>query len=628
MKPIANTISTHSTIGGETRAMSIDASAMAHIMGVLTNLYSDPIMAVIREYSTNALDATIEAGSAQPIIVSLPTNFAPHLSIQDFGIGMSTDTILDHYSLYGRSDKRGSNDQVGMLGLGCKSALTYANSFTITSVRNGVKTVANIAKNHEGIGEIEIVDTVSTRERNGTRINIPVKTSDIDKFAGKARELFGYWTPGTVLIDGAAPIYNLTDFHKVEGMDVYFKKNYEYSSTHTVVMGNVPYRASTDIFNEFNNRALRVFVPIGAVSFAPSREELMFNNKTNDYLKSLIAEVKVSIQKQIEDVLSTATTKIEAFSLRGKYSDFNFLRSAAWKFQGESIPENVSGVGFRWSPTEYPRGKARVKRGWSQSAGGTGRKKVFISNYPSESLSRRIKDALITWSQDVNHPWFNVEEFVFTRDPNPWIEWTEWDSVKKSLPKIDKSAKKVNNCPDTWIRSGKIINSSDHVTDERASDQPDETYYMVSPEQFKNMLDSDYNQIRAAGFIPVLVYVREQAAFADDFLVANEDSVREWKKSLDTSRSDDWYLYRAFTDSSLMRLRGQKTLDPELNRLLSLTNKQSSKDIYAQDGGRFDRARLEVAAVAKRYPLIVRYDPDVQTLIEYVDAIYSYRKEN
>ena len=41
------------------------------------------------------------------------------------------EDIHSIYSQYGESTKRGTNAQNGMLGLGCKSALTYTNQFTM-----------------------------------------------------------------------------------------------------------------------------------------------------------------------------------------------------------------------------------------------------------------------------------------------------------------------------------------------------------------------------------------------------------------------------------------------------------------------------------------------------------------
>jgi hypothetical protein len=42
-------------------AMSIDPSGMAHVMSVLTNLYADAPLAVLREYATNARDSHVAA---------------------------------------------------------------------------------------------------------------------------------------------------------------------------------------------------------------------------------------------------------------------------------------------------------------------------------------------------------------------------------------------------------------------------------------------------------------------------------------------------------------------------------------------------------------------------------------
>src|SRR6476660_5010943 len=120
MKPAPSTITNTGNMGGVTKTMEIHRDAMAHIMSVLTNLYSDAIMAVIREYSTNALDAHRESGLHMPITVCVPTTLRPTFSVEDFGVGMSTDQLLNLYSSYGASTKRETNEQTGMLGLGSK----------------------------------------------------------------------------------------------------------------------------------------------------------------------------------------------------------------------------------------------------------------------------------------------------------------------------------------------------------------------------------------------------------------------------------------------------------------------------------------------------------------------------
>jgi len=117
----------------------IKDSGLAHIFNVLRNqLYSDKILAVIREYSANAIDAHAELGNeSTPIKVTLPNKLNLKLKIRDFGRGLTETQIKEIYAMYGESTKRGTNKQVGQLGLGCKSAFAYGDNFVINSFVNG-----------------------------------------------------------------------------------------------------------------------------------------------------------------------------------------------------------------------------------------------------------------------------------------------------------------------------------------------------------------------------------------------------------------------------------------------------------------------------------------------------------
>src|SRR5688500_12467525 len=98
--------------------MTFDENAISHLMSVLTDLYSDPELAVIREYATNAWDSHISAGNTDPIQITLPNPMNPMFTIQDFGVGLSVDELTNHLTKYGWSSKRDNDDEVGMLGLG------------------------------------------------------------------------------------------------------------------------------------------------------------------------------------------------------------------------------------------------------------------------------------------------------------------------------------------------------------------------------------------------------------------------------------------------------------------------------------------------------------------------------
>ena len=81
----------------------IKDSGLAHIFNVLRNqLYSDKILAVIREYSANAIDAHAEVGNAStPIKVTLPNKLNLKLKIRDFGRGLTETQIKEIYAMYG-----------------------------------------------------------------------------------------------------------------------------------------------------------------------------------------------------------------------------------------------------------------------------------------------------------------------------------------------------------------------------------------------------------------------------------------------------------------------------------------------------------------------------------------------
>lgn len=99
----------------------ISQNSQAHIMTILRDtLYSDKILAVLREYSSNAWDAHRMVGKNDlPIRITLPETETPTLVIRDFGPGMSPDEVFNIYTQYGESTKRGTDDAVGMMGIGC-----------------------------------------------------------------------------------------------------------------------------------------------------------------------------------------------------------------------------------------------------------------------------------------------------------------------------------------------------------------------------------------------------------------------------------------------------------------------------------------------------------------------------
>lgn len=82
-------------LGNESCKLGIKATGWAHLSTILRDsLYSDKILAPIREYSTNAMDAHVESGQPKrPILVKLPNLILPVFSVRDYGLGMSEERI-------------------------------------------------------------------------------------------------------------------------------------------------------------------------------------------------------------------------------------------------------------------------------------------------------------------------------------------------------------------------------------------------------------------------------------------------------------------------------------------------------------------------------------------------------
>lgn len=351
-----------SNLTGKTGKFQIDAAAMAHVMGVLSKLYSDEQLAVIREYSTNARDSHKEAGQTRPIEISLPSSFRRTLIIRDFGIGMDADDLEETYSHYGKSTKTSSNLFNGMLGMGSKSALAYTNSFTVVGRKNGVITKAIISKDDQSIPEFTIVHSGPTDEENGVEIQIPVRhTTD---FVDKAKEFFKWWEAGTALVNGqdlaGHGLKEMDGIHLSGTFDslgrpspvkVYASASaptaaYYNNDEVTIVMGDVPYPVNRDYMPNTNlGIKIAVYVPIGTVEFTPSREALVYNNELVRAIKGVHEEVRQRLFKEACKEIVEAPTHKEAMNLwsepprivRNDYSNWQSMT-----YQGEPFKGYVS----------------------------------------------------------------------------------------------------------------------------------------------------------------------------------------------------------------------------------------------------------------------------------------------
>lgn len=391
-------------------SFGIKNEGLAHIFNVLRNqLYSDKILAVLREYSCNAVDAHTEAGHQKPIQVSLPTAISPSLKIRDFGLGLSDQDIKDIYAFYGESTKRNSNSLIGQLGLGSKSAFAYGDNFVINSYCNGTLSTYNAFIDESQVGQIAKLASKATTEPNGVEIVIPVRSQDINEFARKAASLFSFFKVKPTIL-GAKIDFEQEDI-ALSGSNWKFLKN---SREATLVMGNIGYEINvhslkldsaqdneSDVFIKkalersyyglMSNIALQLELPIGAVDIAASRESLQYTERTIKAIKDAVLNVRREMIEKVETICAEADSaykaKVIIGDIRSNQSPFSLLvfnNKNDLKYKGKAIDPSLA-----FTNDESESFKCYEQRvGWlngSRKVKGGKTREIFNNQFPVSS---------------------------------------------------------------------------------------------------------------------------------------------------------------------------------------------------------------------------------------------------
>jgi len=443
MLPTKTDIRVSGDLGGERVQMRLDADSTAHLMSLLTDLYSDPLLAVIREYSTNAWDSHVAAGVNKPIEVTTPNYLTSTFRVKDSGLGMDANDIREIYSSYGASTKRSSNDQVGMLGLGSKSGLTYTDQFNVIGIKNGVKTSVAVSRSGDGGGVMEIIDASPTNEPNGVEIIVPIKSNS--NILSKAEQFFRFWEPGRVLLNGKEPHYIWEDATQVGRFYIIN------DTTDYVVMGNVAYPVKNEITGQegYNRERAVVKVDIGDVTFTPSRESLQMTLTTKKMLESLREEFAAEVVKEIEVKLSACNTYKEAYkmfkSLRNMNTFTRHMNNATYK--GAKYIESYR---FDWHVSGFHRDQISAVEARNSSLGYGLDNIVIIHGFDCARLNAPQKKKIKLYLED--NGILTGQAVVFVNKNKPDSVWfsechqVEWKTIKA----IKLESTRVVRTQDTW----------------------------------------------------------------------------------------------------------------------------------------------------------------------------------
>lgn len=313
MKLIADNEEVLGSAGKKTK-FTIQASPKAFMI-LSDKLYKNKIRAVVRELTTNWLDAHILNGKQDvPCEIKCPNKLDPRFIIRDFGPGMSDFQIRGNdeepglYNSYFASTKAESNDFIGALGLGSKSPFSYTKSFTIVSYYEG-EARGYMAVMNNGEPDIRplFVEPMKEGEQTGIEITVPVRLEDVEKFAHEIAYVMRPMPVKPIITGANIHIDSFPQdvewFHSTNGFGKDAKGLY-------AVYGKIVY--PIDKFDGLEcswllNRYGCVYInfPLGELDITPSREELSLDDVTIENIKKRVNSLeKATLEADIAHLQS------------------------------------------------------------------------------------------------------------------------------------------------------------------------------------------------------------------------------------------------------------------------------------------------------------------------------------
>ena len=293
-----------------------------------SKIYSNKPAAVVREYTTNALDEHKLHNISRPVEIHAPTAQNPEFTVRDFGKGLTDQEVREIYVNYGCSTKRNTDDLTGGLGIGCKAGFAYGSQFSIISITKDDR--GNTHKNaymaiidESNTGTLKHVESIIDNTLDtGVQIGVGIDTNDIQAFG---KEIWNLWltciSKPTILNPNAlGPIETIEETVEIlEDKTLYrtynrtdkFNSHNKYTSA-VAVMGNIGYPINTYHLNGLTHTEkslisdsnLHIKFEISELNIASNREELEYNKETINNLETRIKAVFSQITQSIIDQIN------------------------------------------------------------------------------------------------------------------------------------------------------------------------------------------------------------------------------------------------------------------------------------------------------------------------------------
>lgn len=329
---IANPLITSSNMQSSTMGMDASGADMATYY-LRDKIYSDKIMAVVREYVCNALDEHKKHNISRAVDFGLRTvDNQTSFFVRDYAKGLSEHDIRNIFGMYFRSTKSSDNNQIGGFGIGSKAGHCYTDTFYVKSFYNGVCSTyaCALGGGNSGIpvGHILKMSEEKTGE-TGLEVSLEVKKEDRANFIHTSYNFIRFCTASVVFHNGDEQFQPDTPVFSGVKSATGSKDRFSYRLYKTdseawrgdlfLSSGNVVYEkfrfrdfmgASKESAVIINQHTLVIDVPIGRMSLPISRESFEntpANNRVydeiRDMLRELVDEDMNSVSKMTMDQL-------------------------------------------------------------------------------------------------------------------------------------------------------------------------------------------------------------------------------------------------------------------------------------------------------------------------------------
>lgn len=335
---------------------------------VADRIYSNKILAPIRELVCNAHDAHIAAGTTDvKYLVHLPshTDSECQFFIRDYGTGLTPEEVEELYTSCCASSKDKTNTAIGGFGIGSKAPFAYSTYFELFSYKDGFlnKYVCNKDASTMQVHRFgpTVVDEDAapeaagkprqmkidpafrgypTTEPNGLKVSFPVKSRDVGDFRNEMAKLFMF--QNEIEFDGPGiewstiPEFTL-DFATLPGGGDWYAE-----------MGGVLYTITSDAFQHMPNllsikehtsyNLHRVIhVEVGEIDITPSREQVEWTTKSIQALDARANRLIQSVGSICKAAMRQKDTMWQKLQVFRKYQDMYRFYRPGWYVRSFAI---------------------------------------------------------------------------------------------------------------------------------------------------------------------------------------------------------------------------------------------------------------------------------------------------